>query len=109
MVRGRSEEATVRDVMTRNPICVTEDEPVSKLVELLLEQGITSTPVIDEGGRPIGVVSKSDLVRGFCWPRGNQALVRALGREVTLENARVSDVMTKTVYLLKDGTSLGDL
>jgi CBS domain-containing protein len=58
-----SNRTAVADVMTRDPLCVPESMSVETLTALLLERGISGAPVIDEDGRPIGIVSKSDLVR----------------------------------------------
>ena len=48
--------------MVRDVICVASDLPIEKLEDLLLERGIGGVPVTDADGRPIGMVSKTDLV-----------------------------------------------
>jgi CBS domain-containing protein len=55
-------EIRLRDVMTPVVTCVTPDLGLDELRELLLAEGIGGVPVIDGEGRPIGVVSKTDLV-----------------------------------------------
>jgi CBS domain-containing protein len=55
-------EIRLRDVMTPVVTCVTPDLGLDELRELLLAEGISGVPVIDEQGRPIGVVSKTDLM-----------------------------------------------
>lgn len=49
--------------MTTDVVCVSPDLPVEALAMLLLERGIGGVPVVDGDGVPIGVVSKTDLVR----------------------------------------------
>jgi len=56
--------ATVRDVMTREPITVTPDATVSDLATLLVERDVARVPVV-EGDRVVGIVSKSDIVRSL--------------------------------------------
>jgi predicted transcriptional regulator len=56
------DETLVNAVMVRNVVCVARDLPVPSLEELLLELGISGVPVTDADGRPVGMVSKTDLV-----------------------------------------------
>lgn len=56
-------DVSVADIMTRNVIRVRPDTSVETLVKLLLDNGISGVPVVDEDDRPIGMVSKTDLVR----------------------------------------------
>lgn len=56
-------EATVGDLMTTPVRCVTKDISAEKLLRILLEDGISAVPVINAEGRPIGIVSKTDLLR----------------------------------------------
>ena len=56
-------EARIADVMTRDVICVRPDLSVEALTSLFLERGISGAPVVDAKDRPIGVVSKTDLLR----------------------------------------------
>jgi CBS domain-containing protein len=48
--------------MTPNPVSVEEKALVSEAVVLLTERGFSAAPVIDEAGRPIGVVSRINLL-----------------------------------------------
>lgn len=51
-----------RDVMTEKVRTVKPDTELEDLVELMLSKGANPVPVVD-GGRLVGVVSRSDLVR----------------------------------------------
>lgn len=51
-------------VMSRDIVCASPDLPVAELVALLLDRGFSGVPVVDSEGKPIGVVSKSDLLDG---------------------------------------------
>jgi CBS domain-containing protein len=53
---------TAADLMTPNPISVEADALVGEAIALLIDRGISAAPVIDEAGRPIGVLSRSDIV-----------------------------------------------
>src|SRR4051794_8887386 len=53
---------TVRDVMDADPVSVTPESPVQDVYRLLREHELTGLPVINEGGRCIGIITESDLV-----------------------------------------------
>lgn len=48
--------------MSRDVVKVTKDTTVKELAHLLTEKNISGVPVVDEGGRLIGVVTESDLI-----------------------------------------------
>jgi CBS domain-containing protein len=49
-------------IMTRDVVCVTPDVPLDDLATTLDELGISGVPVVDEECRPIGVVTRADLI-----------------------------------------------
>jgi len=49
--------------MTTNVVTVTPDVGVETLTSLFLERGFSGAPVIDDSGRAVGIVSKTDLLR----------------------------------------------
>lgn len=53
----------VLQLMTRNVICIRADLTVNELIMTLFENGISGAPVVDARGKPVGVVSKTDLLR----------------------------------------------
>jgi CBS domain-containing protein len=53
---------TVAEVMTRHVLVVEADSEVTQAAQILLEAGIKRVPVM-KGGRVIGIVSRSDLVK----------------------------------------------
>ncbi|MGH9748944.1 MAG: CBS domain-containing protein, partial [Candidatus Polarisedimenticolia bacterium] len=52
------------DLMSRNPIVVTENLTVGQLCDLLQEKNINGAPVVDERGRLVGVVTQEDIIYG---------------------------------------------
>ncbi len=51
----------IGDIMTKNPIVIREDEPLSKAVIIMTERGIRHLPVVDAEGRVKGVISARDI------------------------------------------------
>lgn len=57
-----SDRTPLSAVMSANTVCISPDLPVQQLVTLLVDRGFSGVPVIDSTGKPIGVVSRSDLL-----------------------------------------------
>lgn len=62
-LRERADSIPVSRIMSLNVICVTEDVSVAALAKCFLRRGISGAPVVDAEGKPVGVVSKTDLLR----------------------------------------------
>jgi len=58
----RLQAATAADMMVENPISLRADANVHEALALLTDKGFSAAPVIDEAGRPVGVLSRSDLL-----------------------------------------------
>jgi CBS domain-containing protein len=52
-----------KDVMVAEPICVEPSMTIRQLARVFEENEISGAPVVDQEGRAIGVVSKTDLIR----------------------------------------------
>lgn len=52
----------VKQIMNTHVIAVAEDDPVEKVVELMLEGNLNRIPVLREGV-PVGIVARFDLLR----------------------------------------------
>jgi CBS domain-containing protein len=53
---------TAADLMTHNPISIREEATLREAVALLTDKSISAAPVIDAAGRPVGVLSRSDIL-----------------------------------------------
>lgn len=58
-----ADRTSVQAAMTRAVVAVKADLPLERARALFLERGIGGAPVVDDEGRPIGIVSKTDLLR----------------------------------------------
>jgi CBS domain-containing protein len=50
------------ELMTPNPVSVREDATLKEALALLIDKGFSAAPVIDQAGRPVGVLSGHDLL-----------------------------------------------
>ena len=60
----KSHGLTARDVMTREPVTVTEDTPLEEIAILLERNAIKRVPVLRDG-KLVGIVSRADLLHGL--------------------------------------------
>ncbi len=49
------------EIMTENPVTVREHERVSTALERITETGVRHLPVVDDKGKPVGVISFRDI------------------------------------------------
>ncbi len=54
-----------KDIMTRNVITVRGELKVNDLIDLFIDNGISSAPVVDKKGKLIGIVTKTDIIGHF--------------------------------------------
>ncbi|MDQ3741529.1 MAG: CBS domain-containing protein [Actinomycetota bacterium] len=54
----------VRDIMDTRIPTVTPEDTVETVVHLMADQELPAVPVVNEGGRCVGIVTESDLVIG---------------------------------------------
>jgi CBS-domain-containing membrane protein len=89
MLRAR----TATDLMTPNPVSVRDSARVVDAVALLTRKGIHAAPVIDESGRPIGVLSHTDILvhERARWEAGDNSP----------DESRVRDLMTPAVFSVR--------
>ena len=96
---------TARDLMTPNPVSLPGRATVPEVVAFLTDTGYSAAPVVDDAGRPVGVVSRTDVVvyeravsaRPAGGPGGPGAAVRA------------ADLMTPVVFSVPPGATAVDV
>lgn len=108
----------VTDVMTPHVITVGPDNTVVEVAEILLEHGITATPVVDDNGL-IGIVSEGDLidrpeigteVENRSWWLRLLTRSDTLAREyIQSHSMRAGDVMTPEVITVTEDATLKDV
>jgi CBS domain-containing protein len=53
---------TAADLMSSNPLSLRDDATLHEAIAFLVDRGISGAPVIDEAGRPVGVLSQTDIL-----------------------------------------------
>lgn len=54
---------TITEVMTRNPITISQDATIGKAAQVMLDSRISGLPVVDSGGKVVGIITESDIFR----------------------------------------------
>jgi CBS domain-containing protein len=54
---------TVRDFMSTDVHILAPDAPIQDAVDFLISYGISGAPVVDEGGRMVGIISEMDCLK----------------------------------------------
>jgi CBS domain-containing protein len=115
------------DVMTPNPVSVREELTVHEAVVFLTERRISAAPVINDAGRPVGVVSEADILRHDREHAEHMYWVpqKDVDRELTLGSGehldvrsfevevpdvtRVKDIMNPAVYSVRRTTPISEV
>lgn len=63
-------EMKVKDVMTPSPLTLMGIESLEKAATIMLHSKISGLPVVDESGYLIGLLSETDVLRGFIHATG---------------------------------------
>jgi len=108
------EAGTAGDLMTINPVSVDQNVSVPEAIALLMDRGFSAAPVIDEAGRPVGVISRTDVLvhtrERMTYPMHPGAPPPADehvpdGFELEeVDSARVADIMTPIVFSVTPDT-----
>jgi len=81
---------TAADLMTSSVISVRDSAAVAEAVALLTRKGFHAAPVIDQSGRPVGVLSYTDILV--------HDRARSEAGSTAPDEARVRDLMTPAVF-----------
>ena len=53
----------VAEIMTRQPITVSQDATIGEAAQLMLKNMISGLPVLDNQGNLVGIITESDIIR----------------------------------------------
>lgn len=106
------------DIMTTKVISVRQNTTVMDIAKLLLEHGISAVPVVDDKGRPVGIVSEGDLMRreeadtaprASWWLRAITSNVESAEKFTKSHGLIAQDVMTRDVVQVTEDTPLNEI
>lgn len=93
----------VGDRMTRRPITIHEDASVDEALQLMRNEKIRRLPVINKGGRMVGIVSELDLLKVSPSPATSLSIYEI---PYLLARIKMRDIMTREVITVTEDTPL---
>ena len=112
---------TARQEMTTPDAYEMTETPLHEIANLLLREGISAAPVLDDGGRLVGMVSEGDLVRRgpaenetrrSWWLdlfEANTAQSEQFLIYLTEHGLRAKDVMSREVVSVDEETTIAEI
>jgi CBS domain-containing protein len=98
MLRCELKDACAQDLMTPNPVFIRGDATFEEAIRFLADKGISGLVVIGDSGRPLGVLSATDLLI-------HERAKLGTGRESHAERGQmevaVKDIMTPAVFSVR--------
>src|SRR5437763_7687460 len=85
----------IRDVMTPDPVCVSERDSIREVARIMAREDTGVVPVVD-GKKVVGMITDRDIV------------VRLVAEGKDPANAHVNEAMTKNVRAVKENDTVND-
>jgi len=93
----------VHERMSRNPVTVTADVPITEALRLMRDRQVRRLPVLDQEGNLIGIVSEKDLLYASPSPATSLSIYEM---HYLLSRLRVQELMTTEVITVTADTLL---
>jgi CBS domain-containing protein len=87
---------TIRDLMTRNPECVTEKDTIHDAARIMKSKGTGIVPVVDDNRKVTGLITDRDIV------------VRGIAEGKNVAGLRVSELMTRQVRSVREDSNVDE-
>jgi CBS domain-containing protein len=89
-------EIEVKDIMISPVITVKQDDSLKKVAELMSEHNLGSVVVIDEEGKPVGIITERDAVK------------RVMAKDLIPSKVKAKEVMSSPLILVKPDTKISE-
>lgn len=98
----------VRDIMTSPAYSVHEEASIEAAMKLMATARVTGLPVVDGGGRLVGIISEADLLQADLEPdpRAHMRLAHAPSGSLP---TTVAQVMTAHPHTVREDTDVAEL
>lgn len=114
-------ELFAKDIMTKKVITINKNASISELSEILIKNNISGSPVVDDDGNLVGIVTEGDIIvqdTELLFPK----YFKLLDSIIYLESlnkfkknlkkhlgTKVEDIMTTKVKVVKEDTPVGNI
>jgi CBS domain-containing protein len=90
---ARADQTPITEIMSHHVVCALPDLPFANLLDVMMRERLGCVPVVEEHGRPVGMVTKLDVVEHLVKPLAPNGLT-------------VADVMMPLAITLDDTASV---
>jgi acetoin utilization protein AcuB len=86
----------ISEIMSRKPVIIQKDMPVSDALDLMREKKVHRLPVVDQDGTLVGIVSEGDLLYASPSPATSLSVweIHSLLAKLTVEKVMTREVIT---------------
>ena len=98
----------VREIMTSPAYSVLEDASLEEALKLMATARVTGLPVVDAGGRVVGIISEADLLKADLEP-DPRAHARPSKQASESHLATVGQVMTVHPHTVREDSDVAEL
>jgi acetoin utilization protein AcuB len=98
-------DSFVRDLMTREPVTVKASAKLRDVVELVMVRRIRHIPVLDEGGKLVGIITDRDVKRSLPSPL---SAIAAEEYEMILDDTDIGRIMTREPATIGAGARVSE-
>jgi len=95
----------VKNRMTPNPVTVTPDTSLVEAMRIIGERRFRHLPVVDRKGRPVGIITRTDLLNASPSPATALSVSEV---NYLLANLLIKEVMTSPVVTVSEDAPLED-
>ena len=95
----------VRERMSKNPYTITADTPIDETLRKMHELHIRRFPVLDKGGKLVGIVSEKDLLYASPSPATTLSIYEM---HYLLSKLKVAEVMKRDIITVTEDTPVED-
>ncbi len=91
-------EMKIKDVMTDKCICLHEDDTLEKAALVMLEEKISGVMILGTDGNLVGLVSETDVLRGFIHATG----IQDGAHQLVIDMPDAPGSVTKTLDIIRN-------
>ncbi len=94
-------EMKVKDVMTPEPLTILGDDTLEKAAMTMLDNKISGIPVVDKEGHLTGLLSETDIMKGFIHATG----IKEGSVQFVVDVADAPGAVTKVIKIMRDNNA----
>lgn len=99
------DQKRVVDIMTKPAIIIADDRPLTEAVDIMLAKRLKRLPVVDQGGRLTGMLSRLDIFKTVMREAPDWDTFR--GQKIEVKNLRiVGDILRRDTHTVSPETTM---